>query len=89
MEIAKPPDDPEATTRISMFSELTGQYVRLGDDAETRPSHVFLDGVIDKECPFLFNAGSYGGNYTKVIVPSCVLCMRTFSAICISLARID
>ena len=66
IEFAKPPGQQHATTRVSMYAELTGQYVRIGTDKETAPSHVFVDGTIDKKCPFLFNAGSNGGNFTQV-----------------------
>lgn len=69
LEIAKPPDQEHSTTRINMFTEFAGQYVKLGVDGKdenTRPTHLFVDGIIDKECPFLFNAGTYTGMYTKV-----------------------
>lgn len=66
LEFAKPEGKPRATTRVSMYSELTGQYVRVGTSDSAQPSHVFVDGVIDKKCPFLFNAGSNDGKFTQV-----------------------
>jgi hypothetical protein len=52
-----------------MYTELAGQYIKLGvngSDEFTPPTHLFVDGIIDKQCPFLFNAGTFQGLYTKV-----------------------
>jgi hypothetical protein len=43
MEFAKPPGQDAATMRISMLTELTGEYVRLGKSAAE--SHLFVDGT--------------------------------------------
>ena len=68
LEIGKPDGRTDATTRISMYTELTGGYIRLGhkDGAGENPSHVFVDGTVDKECPFLFNAGNYEEHDLKI-----------------------
>ena len=71
MEISKPPSNDEATLRVSMYTELTGGYIRIGEDYnvedQAKKSFVFIDSVIEKECPFLMNAGNYQGNkFTKV-----------------------
>ena len=72
MEISKPPTDDEATLRVSLFAELTGGYVRVGEDYNSKDkektSFIFIDSTVEKDCPFLMNAGNYdGGNkFTKV-----------------------
>ena len=71
MEISKPPSDEDATMRVSMYAELTGGYVRVGEDYDSpekdKMSFIFLDSTIEKECPFLMNAANYEGDkYTKV-----------------------
>ena len=68
MEFAKPPGQPEATMRVSMFTELSGELIQLGKS--TQESQLFVDGVLDKECPFVFNGGVNDGNVTK-------LCLET------------
>jgi len=64
MEFAKPPGQPQATMRVSMFTELTGELIQLGRS----PGHsqLFVDGVLDKECPLVFNGGVHDGNFTKM-----------------------
>ena len=71
LHFAKPPGKPQAAMRVSMFTELTGEYIQLGKDKRT--SNVFFDGVIDKECPMTFNSGESDGNLTR-------LCLETPSA---------
>jgi hypothetical protein len=71
MEISKPPSNEEATLRVSMYTELTGGYVRVGEDYNSPQkeeiSFIFLDSTIEKECPFLMNAANYEGDkFTKV-----------------------
>ena len=68
LEFAKPPGQPQATMRISMLTELTGELIELGKSSED--SQLFIDGVIDKECPFVFSGGLADGNVTK-------LCLET------------
>ena len=64
MEFAKPPGQHEATMRVSMFTELTGELIRLGKSVSH--SQLFVDGVLDKECPLVFNGGVHDGNFTKI-----------------------
>jgi hypothetical protein len=71
MEISKPPSDEEATLRVSMYTELTGGYIRVGEDYNStkkeKATFIFLDSTIEKQCPFLMNAANYDGNlFTKV-----------------------
>ena len=68
MEISKPPKMENASMTISMFTELTGGYIRVGEDFKSaNRSFVYLDSVIEKECPFLMSAGNNQGNlFTKV-----------------------
>jgi hypothetical protein len=71
MEISKPPSGEEATLRVSMYAELTGGYIRVGEDYNSqekdKASFIFLDSTIEKECPFLMNAANYEGDmFTKV-----------------------
>jgi len=72
MEFAKPPGQPEATMRVSMFTELTGELIQLGKS--THESQLFVDGVLDKECPFVFNGGVDDGNVTKLWYAHRALC---------------
>jgi hypothetical protein len=43
MEFAKPPGQDAATMRISMLTELTGEFVKLGKSPAE--SHLFVDGT--------------------------------------------
>jgi hypothetical protein len=58
---AKSSNPPYALHQVSMLTEATGPYILVGDDRPEKPSHIFVDGLVDKECPFLFNAGSNDG----------------------------
>jgi len=51
-----------------MLTELTGQMIQLG--RSTGHSQLFVDGVLDKECPLVMNGGVHDGNVTK-------LCLET------------
>jgi len=72
MEISKPPSDDAATLRVSMYTEMTGGYIRIGEDYNSndkeKMSFIFIDSSVEKECPFLMNAANYDGQdkYTKV-----------------------
>jgi hypothetical protein len=72
MEISKPPSDDEATLRVSMYTEMTGGYIRIGEDYNSmekeKMSFIFIDSSVEKECPFLMNAANYDGEdkYTRV-----------------------
>ena len=68
MEFAKPPGQHDATMRVSMLTELTGELIQLGRNVGQ--SQLFVDGVVDKECPLVFNGGVHDGNVTK-------LCLET------------
>jgi hypothetical protein len=68
-ELAPPPGRPGAVLRVSLLAELTGGLVELGrgPGAPGGPgrSHIFLDGLLDSECPFVL-AGAGGGGATRV-----------------------
>ncbi len=73
VEFKNAPTQDQATFKISMFSEFTGNMVHVGADRQGHPSHLFIDGAINKECPFLFSGMEVGsadpqfnGIYTKV-----------------------
>ena len=72
MEISKPPSDDEATLRVSMYTEMTGGYIRFGEDYNSmekeKMSFIYIDSSVEKECPFLMNAANYDGQnkYTRV-----------------------
>eukprot|EP00961_Rhodomonas_salina_P210879 2847532-Rhodomonas_salina.2 len=68
MEFAKPLGQDAATLRVSMQAELVGEHVQLGKSAHE--SHLFIDGVVDKECPLLFDGGGDDANFTR-------LCLET------------
>lgn len=66
MEISKPPSDEQSTLRVSMFTELTGGYIRVGEDYNSKEkekvSFIYVDSTVEKQCPFLMNAGNHEGN---------------------------
>jgi hypothetical protein len=53
---------PDAVLRVSTLSELSGRLVHLGRPpsgaAAPVPSHLYIDGVIDQECPFIFSGAA-------------------------------
>ena len=55
-----------------MYTELTGGYIRVGEDYDSEDkekiSFIYIDSTIQKECPFLMNAANYDGQnkFTKV-----------------------
>ena len=58
----------EPTLRISMPVQLTGDIVELGRSAAgaAGATHIFVDGAVDKECPFVFNGGRLDGAFTTM-----------------------
>ena len=63
---ATPALDP--ALRVAMPAQLAGGIIELGRAAAgARPAtHIFVDGAVDKECPFLFSGGTNDGAYTAV-----------------------